>query len=105
MLWKRAREPGVKSDLLVLLSQDQWVRMKGIVDDLKAATSGQWLHDQTALNVLQVRRSSFFCWARCQRLDDWQRPCSWFTDRLFLCFTSAMFLLKICECTAEACGA
>lgn len=34
-------------DLLVLLSQDRWLRIKGPVDDLKAVTSGQWLRDPT----------------------------------------------------------
>lgn len=43
--WKGAKEPGVKGDLLVLLSQDRWVRIQGPVDDLKAVTSGQWLRD------------------------------------------------------------
>ncbi|KAF8461332.1 hypothetical protein BDZ91DRAFT_737138 [Kalaharituber pfeilii] len=41
--WKGAREPGVQGDLLILLSQDRWVRMQGFVDDLKMVTSGQWL--------------------------------------------------------------
>jgi hypothetical protein len=43
--WKGIREPGVHGDLLILLSQDRWVRMQGLVDDLKAVTSGQWLSD------------------------------------------------------------
>lgn len=47
--WKGAPEPGVKGDLLVLLSQDRWVRMRGLVDDLKVVTSGQWLRDQTTI--------------------------------------------------------
>ncbi|KAI6882554.1 hypothetical protein D0869_08754 [Hortaea werneckii] len=47
--WKGASEPGVKGDLLILLSQDRWVRMRGLVDDLKAVTSGQWLREPTML--------------------------------------------------------
>jgi hypothetical protein len=43
--WKGAPEPGVQADLLVLLSQDRWVRLQGLVDDVKAVTSGQWLRD------------------------------------------------------------
>jgi hypothetical protein len=43
--WKGAREPGVHGDLLILLSEDRWIRMQGLVDDLKAVTSGQWLRD------------------------------------------------------------
>ena len=47
MVWKGAAEPGVKGDLLILLSQDRWVRMQGLVDDLKAVTSGLWLADRS----------------------------------------------------------
>ena len=45
MGWKGASEPGVYGDLLVLLSQDRWIRLRGLVDDLKVVTSGQWLRD------------------------------------------------------------
>ena len=45
--WRGAREPGVQGDLLIPLSQDRWVRMRGAVDDLKTVTSGQWLHETT----------------------------------------------------------
>ena len=47
--WTGASEPGVQGDLLVLLSQDRWIRIKGAVDHLKAVTSGQWLRDQSML--------------------------------------------------------
>jgi hypothetical protein len=47
--WKGAPEPGVEGDLLVLLGQDRWVRMRGLVDDLKTVTAGQWLRDQTTI--------------------------------------------------------
>jgi hypothetical protein len=45
--WQGASEPGVKGDLLILLSQDRWICMQGMVDDLKAVTSGQWLREMT----------------------------------------------------------
>ncbi|KAL2828451.1 hypothetical protein BDW59DRAFT_170946 [Aspergillus cavernicola] len=45
--WKGASEPGVQGDLLVLLSGDCWIRIQGAVDDLKAITAGQWMHDRT----------------------------------------------------------
>ena len=45
--WKGQREPGVEGDLLALLSQDRWVRLRGPVDDLKAVTAGLWLADPT----------------------------------------------------------
>ena len=45
--WRGVKEPGVKGDLLVLLSQDRWIRLQGQVDALKAVTAGQWLKDMT----------------------------------------------------------
>ncbi|KAF2159536.1 hypothetical protein M409DRAFT_70975 [Zasmidium cellare ATCC 36951] len=47
--WFGALEPGVQSDLLVLLSQDRWFRIQGATDDVKAITSGAWLRDATFL--------------------------------------------------------
>ena len=45
--WAGAAEPGVKGDLIVLLSQDRWIRLRGMVDHLKCVTSGQWLREMT----------------------------------------------------------
>ena len=47
--WYGATEGDHEGDLLILLSQDRWIRMKGCVDHLKAVTSGQWLRDETTL--------------------------------------------------------
>jgi len=47
--WKGAKEEGVEGDLMILLSQDRWIRMRGLVDDLKAVTSGEWLRDETSI--------------------------------------------------------
>ncbi|KDQ57953.1 hypothetical protein JAAARDRAFT_252760 [Jaapia argillacea MUCL 33604] len=52
--WKGAKEPGVYGDLLVLLSQDRWIRMRGSVDDLKTVTAGQWLREQTSVESFCV---------------------------------------------------
>ncbi|KAL6240330.1 hypothetical protein RBB50_012768 [Rhinocladiella similis] len=38
-----ATAPDVQGDLLILLPEDGWIRLKGAVDDLKAVTSGIWL--------------------------------------------------------------
>jgi hypothetical protein len=46
--WHGAPEPGVQGDILVLLSQDRWTRIRGPVDDLKAVLSGRWLREPTA---------------------------------------------------------
>ncbi|KEF63830.1 uncharacterized protein A1O9_01808 [Exophiala aquamarina CBS 119918] len=52
--WHGASEPGTEGDLLILLSQDRWVRMRGLVDDLKAVTSGSWLHEADNPVVMQA---------------------------------------------------
>jgi hypothetical protein len=61
--WHGAREAGVRGDLLVLLSQDRWIRIQGLVDDLKAVTSGQWLRDQTWMEQCLVDSGTFLVYA------------------------------------------
>ncbi len=46
--WKGAYEIG-KGDLLILVSQDRWVRLQGSVADLKTVTAGQWLREMSAI--------------------------------------------------------
>lgn len=43
--WKGEPEPSLKSDLIVLMSQDRWIRIQGDVNDVKAITSGAWLRE------------------------------------------------------------
>ena len=38
-----------ETDLLILLSKDRWVRMRGVSDDVKAIISGCWLRDMIVL--------------------------------------------------------
>lgn len=52
--WKGAPEPGVEGDLLILLSQDRWIRMRGMVDDIKFVTAGQWLREEETLESFVV---------------------------------------------------
>ncbi|PBK87612.1 hypothetical protein ARMGADRAFT_1016465 [Armillaria gallica] len=52
--WKGEPEKGANGDLLILLSQDRWVRLQGSVEDLKAVTAGQWLRDLTAIESFAV---------------------------------------------------
>ncbi|KAG8860522.1 hypothetical protein FRB96_003776 [Tulasnella sp. 330] len=54
MGWKGAAEPDTPGDLLILLSQDRWVRMRGMVDDLKAVTAGQWLRETSDIESVAV---------------------------------------------------
>ncbi|KAK5175334.1 uncharacterized protein LTR77_000472 [Saxophila tyrrhenica] len=60
--WKGIVEPGAKGDLLVLLSQDRWIRLRGLVDDIKAVTSGQWLRDMTPLESSAVSATTLVVW-------------------------------------------
>ncbi|PBK68180.1 hypothetical protein ARMSODRAFT_1040429 [Armillaria solidipes] len=53
---KGAPEPDVDGDLLILLSQDRWVRLQGSVDDLKVVTAGQWLRE---LSVYESYTTAF----------------------------------------------
>ena len=63
MGWKGVPEPGVEGDLLTLLSQDRWVRMQGLVDDLKAVTSGHWMRDETAFESFILSVATFLIYA------------------------------------------
>jgi len=63
MGWKGAPEPGVKGDLLVLLSQDRWIRIRGLVDDIKVVTAGQWLRDTTPSESLGISFATLLVFA------------------------------------------
>lgn len=52
--WKGALEPDVEGDLLIIVSQDRWIRMRGMVDDLKIVTAGQWLRELTTIESFVV---------------------------------------------------
>ncbi|KAK0200604.1 hypothetical protein DFS33DRAFT_1362909 [Desarmillaria ectypa] len=61
--WKGAMEKGEKGDLLILLSQDRWVRLQGSIEDLKAVTAGQWLRDLTAAERFAVTCATMLVYA------------------------------------------
>lgn len=60
--WKGVQEPG-EGDLLVLLSQDRWVRIRGSVDGLKAVTAGSWLREPTAVESCAANLASILVYA------------------------------------------
>lgn len=47
--WKGGPPDNEESDLLVILSQDRWVRMRGSTEDVKAVTAGCWLRDMSGV--------------------------------------------------------
>ncbi|KAH8423680.1 uncharacterized protein LDX57_001437 [Aspergillus melleus] len=46
--WSGAREEDGPGDLLVLLSQDRWIKIVGDINQIKAISSGQWLQEMSA---------------------------------------------------------
>ncbi|KAK0443378.1 uncharacterized protein EV420DRAFT_1028366 [Desarmillaria tabescens] len=60
--WKGATETG-DGDLLILLSQDRWVRLRGSINDLKTVTAGQWLRDLSATENFSVTLATMVIYA------------------------------------------
>lgn len=60
--WFGAPEPGEKSDLLVLLSQDRWIRLQGPTDDVKAVTAGSWMKEPTAIESWITSTATLLTW-------------------------------------------
>ena len=56
--WKGAPSNG-PGDLLILLSGDCWIRMRGMHDDIKVVTVGQWLDSMTALERFAIAGTTF----------------------------------------------
>ncbi|KAK0200603.1 hypothetical protein DFS33DRAFT_1278012 [Desarmillaria ectypa] len=61
--WKGMPEPGKNGDLLILLSQDRWIRLQGSVDDLKTVTAGQWLRDKSMLEGFVISFATLLVYA------------------------------------------
>ncbi|KAK0492839.1 hypothetical protein EDD18DRAFT_440229 [Armillaria luteobubalina] len=61
--WKGADEEPGKDDLLVVLSQDRWVRLHGDLSDIKQVTAGQWLRDEDRVESLSVGFATLLVYA------------------------------------------
>ena len=61
--WHGAEEPGVVSDLLILLSYDRWIRIQGLVDDVKAVTSGRWLRDPSPIESFAISTATLLVYS------------------------------------------
>ncbi|KAK0430028.1 hypothetical protein EV421DRAFT_354138 [Armillaria borealis] len=61
--WKGANEKPDKDDLLVVLSQDRWVRLHGDLSDIKQVTAGQWLRDEDRAESLAVGFATLLVYA------------------------------------------
>ncbi|KAG7443751.1 uncharacterized protein BT62DRAFT_921696 [Guyanagaster necrorhizus] len=60
--WKGAPEEG-EGDLLILLSQDRWVRLRGSLHDIKTVTAGEWLRDQGTVESFFVALATLLVYA------------------------------------------
>ncbi|KAK0451152.1 uncharacterized protein EV420DRAFT_1646231 [Desarmillaria tabescens] len=62
--WKGGDEkPEAKGDLLVILSQDRWVRLRGQLYVVKRVTAGQWLRDENRVESLAVGIATLLVYA------------------------------------------
>ncbi|SJL14847.1 uncharacterized protein ARMOST_18319 [Armillaria ostoyae] len=60
--WKGTKEMGA-GDLLIVLSQDRWVRLRGELPDIKRVTAGQWLRDENRVESLAVGFATLLVYA------------------------------------------
>ncbi|KAK0472539.1 hypothetical protein IW261DRAFT_1570896 [Armillaria novae-zelandiae] len=61
-IWKGAKEEGT-GDLLIVLSQDRWIRLQGEISDVKRVTAGQWLRDEDRAESLAVGFATLLVYA------------------------------------------
>ncbi|PBK87613.1 hypothetical protein ARMGADRAFT_938663 [Armillaria gallica] len=61
-IWKGADEKG-DGDLLIVLSQDRWIRMQGKLSDIKRVTAGQWLRDEDRVEGLAIGIATLLVYA------------------------------------------
>ncbi len=91
--WKGAIEDG-DGDLLILLSQDRWVRLQGSINDLKAVTAGQWLRDLSAAESFAVMFATMLIYASAILAFNASRMGSLLIACLLLC---SLAMLTLCN--------
>ncbi|KAK0472531.1 hypothetical protein IW261DRAFT_810677 [Armillaria novae-zelandiae] len=96
--WKGKKEPGVYGDLFILLSQDRWVRLQGLVDDLKTVTAGHWLRGQTSKENFAVGFATLLVYASAALAGNASTVGSLHIASLLLCSAA---LLSLCNSSTE----
>ncbi len=96
--WKGKKEPGVEGDLLILLSQDRWVRLRGLVDDIKAVTAGQWLRDMSDEESFAVAFATLLVYVSAAVAGNASKMGSLLIACLLLC---SVALLGLCNAKTE----
>ncbi len=102
--WKGAAEPGVPGDLLVLLSQDRWIRIQGLVDDLKAITSGQWLRAMTPFESFCDSACTMLMYTSAAVPLKMTPVAEWTLVVLLLCSAGCLMLSNATRSTFTLCG-
>ncbi|KAI0026705.1 hypothetical protein K488DRAFT_65134 [Vararia minispora EC-137] len=109
--WKGVKEPDTPGDLLVLLSQDRWVRLRGSVDDLKLVTSGQWVRDLVPLESFAVACATLLVYCAAALAANASTVGSLFIAVLFLVSVALLGLsnaltrdLHLFGCRVHVCG-
>ncbi|KAK0184780.1 hypothetical protein F5146DRAFT_1168801 [Armillaria mellea] len=91
--WKGAEEEG-PGDLLVVLSQDRWVRLRGELSDVKRVTAGQWLRDKDRVENLAVGFATLLVYAAAALAGNASTTGSLLIALLLLC---SVALLALCN--------
>ncbi|PBK68169.1 hypothetical protein ARMSODRAFT_209282 [Armillaria solidipes] len=91
--WKGAEEEG-PGDLLVVLSQDRWVRLQGELSDVKRVTAGQWLRDEDRVESLAVGVATLLVYAAAALAGNASTTGSLLVALLLLC---SVALLALCN--------
>ncbi|KAK0451154.1 uncharacterized protein EV420DRAFT_724515 [Desarmillaria tabescens] len=91
--WKGTLEKG-EGDLLIVLSQDRWVRLQGELSDVKRVTAGQWLRDEDRLEGLAVGIATLLVYAAAALAGNASTVGSLLIALLLLC---SVALLALCN--------
>ncbi|KAK0200599.1 hypothetical protein DFS33DRAFT_1376101 [Desarmillaria ectypa] len=95
--WKGKKESG-NGDLLILLSQDRWVRLQGTINDLKAVTAGHWLRGQTSEESFAVGFATLLVYASAALAGNASTVGSLHIACLLLCSAA---LLSLCNSSTQ----
>lgn len=95
--WKGKKEDG-DGDLLILMSQDRWVRLKGTINDLKTVTAGHWLRGQTSEESFAVGLATLLVYASAALAGNASTVGSLHIACLLLCSAA---LLSLCNSSTE----
>ncbi|KAG7443747.1 uncharacterized protein BT62DRAFT_902027 [Guyanagaster necrorhizus] len=91
--WKGAPEEG-EGDLLILLSQDRWVRLRGSLHDIKTVTAGEWLRDQSTLESFFVALATLLVYMAAALAGNASTMGSLLFDCLLLCSAALLGLIS-----------